>query len=57
VLTFDALGLTDRALEVLANATPELLQELGRHPDLAELRRNPRFIQLTGDAGAHTGGR
>ena len=57
VLTFDALGLTDRALDVLANATPELLQELGRHPDLAELRRNPRFIQLTGNAGAHNGGR
>ena len=57
VLTFDALGLTDRALDVLANATPELLQELGRHPDLAELRRNPRFIQLTGNAGTHTGGR
>jgi hypothetical protein len=57
VLTFDALGLTDRALDVLANATPELLQELGRHPDLAEFRRNPRFIQLTGNAGTHTGGR
>ena len=30
---------TDRALEVLANATPELLRELNRHPDLAEFRR------------------
>ncbi len=57
VLTFDALGLTDRALDALANATPELLQELGRHPDLADLRQNPRFIQLTGNAGTNTGGR
>jgi hypothetical protein len=33
------------------------LRELGRHPDLAELRANPRFNQLTGNAGTHTGGR
>jgi serine/threonine protein kinase/tetratricopeptide (TPR) repeat protein len=57
VLTFEALGLTSRALDALANATPELLYELGRHPDLAEFRRNPRFIELTGNAGIHTGGR
>jgi serine/threonine protein kinase/tetratricopeptide (TPR) repeat protein len=57
VLTFQALGLTGRALDVLANATPELLQELGRHPDLAEFQRNPRFVQLTGNAGTYTGGR
>jgi tetratricopeptide (TPR) repeat protein len=57
VLTYEALGLTDRALGALANATPELLRELGRQPDLAELQRNPRFLQLTGNAGTHTGGR
>ena len=57
VLTFEALGLTNRALDVLANATPELLQELARQPDLAEFQRNPRFIQLTGNAGTHNGGR
>jgi serine/threonine protein kinase/Flp pilus assembly protein TadD len=56
-ITFEALGMTDRALDVLANATPELLQELGRQPDLAELQRNPRFIQLTGNAGSQNGGR
>jgi serine/threonine protein kinase/Tfp pilus assembly protein PilF len=57
VLTFQSLGLTGRALDALANATPELLRELGRHPDLAELQANPRFNQLTGNAGTHTGGR
>jgi tetratricopeptide (TPR) repeat protein len=57
VLTFEALGLTDRALDVLANATPDLLQELARQPDMADLQRNPRFIQLTGNAGTHNGGR
>jgi tetratricopeptide (TPR) repeat protein len=57
VLTFEALGMTDRALDVLANATPDLLHELGRQPDLANLQRNPRFIQLTGNAGTHNGGR
>jgi hypothetical protein len=57
VLTFQALGLTDRALEALSHATPELLRELARHPDLAEFRQNPRFLQLTGNAGTLTGGR
>jgi len=57
VLTFEALGMTDRALDMLANATPDLLQELARQPDMADLRRNPRFIQLTGNAGTHNGGR
>jgi superkiller protein 3 len=57
VLTFQSLGLTGRALDALANATPDLLRELGRHPDLAELRANPRFNQLTGNTGTHTGGR
>jgi tetratricopeptide (TPR) repeat protein len=57
VITFEAMGMTDRALDALAHATPELLQELGRQPDLAELQRNPRFIQLTGNAGTHNGGR
>jgi hypothetical protein len=49
--------MTGRALDALANATPELLRELDRHPDLMEFRRNARFLQLTGNAGIHTGGR
>lgn len=56
-LTYEAVGMTDRALDALANATPELLRELDRHPDLTEFRRNARFLQLTGNAGIHTGGR
>jgi tetratricopeptide (TPR) repeat protein len=57
VLTFDALGQVDRAFEVLANATPDLLRELARHPDLAALRRDPRFAQLTGSAATQNGDR
>jgi tetratricopeptide (TPR) repeat protein len=45
-LTYLALGERDRAIEVLSAATPELLRELDRHPDLAEFRNDPRFEQL-----------
>ena len=52
VLTYQALGQTERALDALANSTPELIRELNRHPDLAEFRKHPRFVQLTGNAGS-----
>jgi tetratricopeptide (TPR) repeat protein len=57
VLTYQALGQTERALDALANSTPELIRELDRHPDLTEFRKHPRFVQLTGTAGFQTGGR
>ena len=46
VLTYEALGQRERALGVLERATPELLRELDRQPDLAEFRQDPRFQQL-----------
>lgn len=46
VLTYEALHQRDRAIDVLANATPDLLHELERHPDLADFCRDPRFQQL-----------
>jgi FMN phosphatase YigB (HAD superfamily) len=46
VLTYEALHQRDRALAVLTNATPDLLHELERHPDLADFCRDPRFRQL-----------
>jgi tetratricopeptide (TPR) repeat protein len=46
VFTYEALGLRDRAIAVLSNATPDLLHELERHSDLAELCQDPRFVEL-----------
>lgn len=46
VLTYEALEQRDRALAVLNNATPDLLHELERHPDLADFCQDPRFLEL-----------
>jgi tetratricopeptide (TPR) repeat protein len=46
VLTYGALGEDEAALSILGSASPELLADLNRWPDLAELQRDPRFIQL-----------
>ena len=36
----------DRAIQVLDTATPHLLRELDRQPDLADFSQDPRFKQL-----------
>ena len=46
VLTYEALGERDRAIQVLDAATPDLLHELDRQPDLADFSRDSRFRQL-----------
>ena len=46
VLTYEALGERDRAIQVLKGAKPELLQELARQPDLSDFRNDSRFRQL-----------
>jgi serine/threonine protein kinase/tetratricopeptide (TPR) repeat protein len=46
VLTYEALGQRDQAIQVLSGATPELFQELDRQPDLAEFRQDIRFKQV-----------
>lgn len=50
ILTYEALGDTGRGLELAAKAPRSLLQELDRHPDLADFRLNPRFIELLDQA-------
>ncbi len=45
-LTYEALHQRDRAIAVLGNATPDLLHELERHPDLADFSQDPGFQQL-----------
>jgi tetratricopeptide (TPR) repeat protein len=46
VLTYEALGERDKAIEALNGATPDLLRELNRQPDLADFSQDPRFRQL-----------
>jgi serine/threonine protein kinase/tetratricopeptide (TPR) repeat protein len=46
VLTYEALGQRDRAIQVLDAATPDLLHELDRQPDLADFNQDSRFRQI-----------
>jgi hypothetical protein len=46
VVTYEMLGKRDRALEIAATATPDVLRELARQPDLADFSRDPRFLQM-----------
>ncbi len=46
VLTYDTLGERDQAIKVLGLATPEVIEELKRQPDLADFRHDIRFIQV-----------
>jgi tetratricopeptide (TPR) repeat protein len=57
VLMYELMGQRQRALAALSGSTPELLQELSLHPDLADFCRDARFQQLTGKAGISHGGR
>lgn len=45
-LTYEALGERGEALSVLKEAPSALFPEIERHPDLADLCRDPRFAQL-----------
>ena len=54
VLTYEALQQRDRAIAALGGATPELLRQLDRNPDLADFRQDQRFQQIVtqiGDGG------
>jgi hypothetical protein len=46
VLTYEMLGQRELALEAARQVTARVLHELDRHPDLAALRRDPRFRDL-----------
>jgi tetratricopeptide (TPR) repeat protein len=49
VLTYEALGERERAIQVLDGAKPELLAELARQPDLSDFRNDSRFKQLVAE--------
>jgi serine/threonine protein kinase/cytochrome c-type biogenesis protein CcmH/NrfG len=45
-VTYEALGLRDSTLAVLSAAPAEMLADVSRWPDLADLHKDPRFLQL-----------
>ncbi len=46
VQALEVLKQRDKAIEILQKAPRSLLEELGRVPDLIDLRQDPRFLQL-----------
>lgn len=46
VLTYEALGLRGRALDIAQSASPAMLFELSRQPDLKGLRQDSHFLAL-----------
>ncbi len=54
VLTFEVLGERARTLALLQTATPAVIRELSRQPDLVALSRDPAFQQLLAGAGTQT---
>jgi hypothetical protein len=52
VLTYEALGRREQTLSFLTSLPPDLvrsmLPQLREYPELADLRRNPRFLVLSG---------
>jgi tetratricopeptide (TPR) repeat protein len=46
VLTFEALGERDRAIDIVSGAPPALIRELELHPDLAALCKDSRFKEV-----------
>jgi len=45
-ITYEALGRRDDALSVLAASPPSVLADVSRWPDVADLQRDSRFLQL-----------
>jgi tetratricopeptide (TPR) repeat protein len=46
VLTFETLAQRENSVSALNRATPGMLRELSRHPDLVDFRRDPRFTAM-----------
>lgn len=45
-LTYEALGRRDDTLGLLARSPAAMVHQLNRYPEVAELRRDPRFLQV-----------
>jgi hypothetical protein len=46
VKTYELLGRREDSLAVLSTSPLDVLSEVNRYPDLAGLRRDPRFIEM-----------
>lgn len=46
VATYEALGRRDQALAVLSTSSSQLIADLKRWPDMADLQRDFRFLEL-----------
>jgi len=44
--TFEALGRRSETLDLLKSSSREVISDAGRFPDLADLARDPRFLQI-----------
>jgi hypothetical protein len=44
--TYAALGQKDSLLALLGTAPKAVIEDFNRWPDMADLKRDPRFIQL-----------
>jgi eukaryotic-like serine/threonine-protein kinase len=53
ILTYEALGERDRAIDLLKGIAPAEMEQLARHPDLADFSRDPRFKKQMIDKGGH----
>jgi Flp pilus assembly protein TadD/TolB-like protein len=50
VKTYEVLGRRDDTLAVLSASPKDVLADASRYPDLADLRRDPRFLSMLGSA-------
>lgn len=48
VQAMEVMGQREKALEILKGAPKGLIDEVGRQPDLKDLRGDPKFLQLAG---------
>jgi serine/threonine protein kinase/tetratricopeptide (TPR) repeat protein len=46
VLTYEAIQMRDRALAVLADSTADTIEDVGRWPDVADLQKDLRYVEL-----------
>jgi hypothetical protein len=46
VLTYEALGRREFSLSALSGASREFLADMNRWPDVSDLQRDPRFVQI-----------
>ncbi len=49
ILTYEAMGDREQALKVVGQISPPMKITIEHHPDLADLRKDLRYIQVTGN--------